>query len=238
MAEPKRHLDQLDSLEGPDLWQRVVEFQPSDRPLEPPARSVRRRVMAGSVALVVFALAAGLLWQALGRPSPEVSGASAVVPSPPRLITYRDEARGLTVSYPISWFRATQQLTPHLSNPHEILALGTYPLRPGGRKCAQLPVQAIGDLGPGDALLWLAERAGPASAPPRPASFRSALLSQGTDESPACLSSPKDFSHRVIAFSDAGRVFELYVAYGPSIPESRFEQLLAILDGLRFDRST
>jgi len=139
------------------------------------------------------------------------------------------------VTYPTSWFRATQQLTPHLSEPHEILALGTYSLRPGGPNCAQFPVNAIRDLGPEDALIWLAERTGPGDAPPRPESFLSAVSAQGTDESPACLSSKKDFTHRVITFSDAGRVFELYVAYGPSIPASRFAELLAILGALRFD---
>lgn len=47
-------------------------------------------------------------------------------------------------------------LTPQLSDPHEILAVGSYPLRPGvGPHCVQYPVNAIEDLAPNDTLVWL-----------------------------------------------------------------------------------
>ena len=72
--------------------------------------------------------------------------------------TTTNAADGFSVTYPSDWSPASEILTPTLTDPREIFALGTYPLRPGGPNCAQYPVNAIEDLGPTDALIWLAER--------------------------------------------------------------------------------
>ena len=93
--------------------------------------------------------------------------------------TPTEPPHGLLVTYPNDWMPASQILTPTLTDPREIFAVGTYPLRPGGTNCAQYPVNAIEDLGPSDALIWLAERQHvSASVPNRPTDFE-AWMSNG-----------------------------------------------------------
>src|SRR5579863_10258555 len=78
------------------------------------------------------------------------------------------------VTYPSNWHRASRSLTPHLSDPHEILTVGTGRLPVGGPRCAQVPVSALEAVGPTGALVSIQERS-PATAdggfPPRPARF-------------------------------------------------------------------
>jgi hypothetical protein len=151
--------------------------------------------------------------------------------------SFHSERHDLTVQYPPGWTRAAQRLTPSLTDPLEILALGTYPLRVGGDTCAQFPVNAIEDLGPTDALIWLAERRGPTSgAESLPSSFELLTGSGEGDESPDCLSTPKDFWHRNVEFSEDGRVFELYLAHGNAATGSTSE-MAGILDNLSLDAS-
>jgi hypothetical protein len=145
---------------------------------------------------------------------------------------------GLFVSYPDDWMPASEILTPALTDPREIFAVGTYPLRPGGSTCAQYPVNAIEDLGPADALIWLAERQKTStSVPNRPADFEAWMSAASVDDSPGCLSAPKDFVHRYGGFSDAGREFDLYVAYGASVSPNTLSQLWAILNHMSFTTS-
>jgi hypothetical protein len=139
------------------------------------------------------------------------------------------------VSYPATWHRATTALTPQLSDPHEILAAGSYPLRPGAPPhCVQYPVNAIDDLRPTDALVWLAERQAGGPFPPRRGLFLRSDL-RVTDESPACLGEPKVFFHGITAFEDQGRDFEVYVAWGSDAPAKTRRAALAVLDSLQFD---
>ena len=145
---------------------------------------------------------------------------------------------GFTVTYPSDWTPASEILTPALTDPREIFALGTYPLRPGGPTCSNFPVNAIEDLGPTDALIWLTERqdvSGNVSTPTRPSAFETWWKNiRGVDETAFCLSAPKDFEHHYGEFSDAGRVFGLYVAYGASVSPETLSELWAILDGMSF----
>jgi hypothetical protein len=145
------------------------------------------------------------------------------------------EAHGFTVSYPSDWTPAPEILTPTLTDPREIFAIGTYPLRSGGANCAQYPVNAIEDLGPTDALIWLAERQqASASAPNRPADFEAWISEAPVDDSPRCLGSVKDFVHHAGEFSDADRIFDLYVAYGTGASQETLSELWAILNGMTF----
>jgi len=83
-------------------------------------------------------------------------------------VTVGEDDRGFSVRYPAPWHRASTTLTPQLSDPHEILAVGSYPLRPGAQPhCVQYPVNAIEDLAPTDALVWVAERQVAGPFPPR-----------------------------------------------------------------------
>lgn len=146
-----------------------------------------------------------------------------------------DTEHGFTVSYPEGWTPATEILTPALTDPREILALATYPLRPDGVNCAQLPVNAIEDLRPTDALVWLAEREQGATEVTRPPDFETWASEAEPDVSPDCLATPKDFIHVYGEFSDAGRVFDLYVAYGRSASVVTLSELWTILNSLTFD---
>jgi hypothetical protein len=149
--------------------------------------------------------------------------------------TTTDAPNGFSVTYPSDWTPASEILTPALTDPREIFALGTYPLRPGGPNCAQFPVNAIEDLGPTDALVWLAERQqSSGNAPVRPADFEAWMSTAQADESPACLSAPKDMVHHSGSFSESGREFELYVAYGAAVSPKTLSELWAILNGMSF----
>ncbi|MBA2462372.1 MAG: hypothetical protein H0V45_11500, partial [Actinobacteria bacterium] len=96
--------------------------------------------MRGRIAICVALLAV------LAGCGDEQSSQDAV-PTPAERIAWRDEDGGLTVRYPETWRRSATPLTPHLGDPVEVLALGTYSLRPGGDRCAHQPVNAVDDLG-------------------------------------------------------------------------------------------
>jgi len=195
--------------------------------------SVRRALLVlGGVAVVAAeSCTGGQAHLATSTPSQPSSSVSPVVGG---WISVREEPAGFSVSYPSTWFRASAALTPKLSNPREILAVGSYPLRAGAPPhCLQYPVNAIEDLGSTDALLWLAERqTGGDFRPQRGPFLRSDLRS---DESPGCLSKPKAFFHGTLAFEDQGRNFEAYLAWGSGVPAKKWRQLLAVLDSLQFD---
>lgn len=161
---------------------------------------------------------------------------TAPTPSPPPgWVSYQDPPHEFSVQYPAEWHRSEEPLTPDLVDPQEILALGTFDLRPGGPNCAHLPVQALTDLGPGDALVWLAERerGDVSSYATRPAAF-GPTSGTDADESPDCLEEPKRFFHRWIAFQDEGRGFYILVAMGPDVSDETRQDAWAILDGLMF----
>jgi len=148
--------------------------------------------------------------------------------------TYSNDERGLEATYPSDWYRADERLTPNLGDPLEILSLGTYPLRPGGDRCAHFPVNALDDLGPDDAFISVLERAAPFPAsddPPRPSRFELPTDS-GTDR--FCVVSDERRDDWV-PFSDAGRAFYLLVAVGDSASEETRTELLTILNSLNFE---
>src|SRR4051794_26016923 len=78
-------------------------------------------------------------------------------PTPTTAVMFRDATNRFAVTYPRDWTRAETNLTPRLASPKEILSIGTYPLRPGGSNCAQVPVNALEDLGPADAFFTIEE---------------------------------------------------------------------------------
>jgi hypothetical protein len=157
-------------------------------------------------------------------------------PRPAAEISYSDPEQGFSVEYPPDWTRAEESLTPRLTDPKEILSLGTFPLRPGGHNCAQFPENAIDDLGPGDALVSIQERKNDRPSPfyqERPAHF-GASDGTGHDESPYCLDHEKSFFHRWIPFTDRGRYFYAYVAMGDDVSAERKDQMWEVIDSLRF----
>jgi hypothetical protein len=154
-------------------------------------------------------------------------------PEPEPWTTYRDKERRLEVSYPNDWYRSEEPLTPYLGDPKEILSLGTYPLRPGGDRCAHHPVNALQDLGRDDAFVSVLERAPPYPAigyPPRPSRFE---LPTDTRTHRFCVLSDGRLDEW-LPFSDDGRAFYLLVALGQDASEETKTDLLAILNSLRF----
>jgi hypothetical protein len=149
----------------------------------------------------------------------------------------RVRAHGLTAELPPGWQAASESLTPHLTDPREELAVGTYPLRYRQTECAHMPGSALEALGPGDAFVTLQERGlgvpdGEADFPARPARFGPEL--GGPSEAGACAPGGH-FSDHWFGFSDGGRHFHVLVAFGPQAPAEVQRQAWAILDGLRVD---
>jgi len=77
------------------------------------------------------------------------------------------------VTYPNDWLASDELIQPNVSSPFEILALATYPLRPGAEAVAdfQLPSNAAQDLGPNDILIWLNDAGEGNGMPARPSAF-------------------------------------------------------------------
>lgn len=151
--------------------------------------------------------------------------------------TYDVPETGVTISYPSSWKRSTRPLMPSLADPKELVALSTFPARPGGENCAHMPENAIEDMGPADALVVIEEHlsdfegAGTlADYPERPGQFgpSDGYPSEAVD----CLDQRKEFFDRFIPFRDSVRRFYAYVAFGTDTPPVIRTQAWAILDHL------
>jgi hypothetical protein len=148
---------------------------------------------------------------------------------------------GLTVSYPSSWTRSADPLLPGLADPRELIALSTFPTRAGGENCAHMPENAIEDMGAADALVVLEERVGDLEGsaatlrdyPERPKQFGpgGGYPSEAVD----CLDRRKEFFDRFIPFSESGRRFYAYVAFGADAPPAVRTQAWTILDRLEIE---
>lgn len=222
-----------------------------------PDRRGTSRVLAGIVALALFAGSGVLVWSALG-PRSELRDAGpqddepVTYPSPPAdVLTMREDDDDLfTATYPNGWFVPADPINDWVCSPYEILALATYPLRPGGEAVTdfQLPSRAVQDLGANDILIWVNENgsacggprdsAGPSGFPDRPARFGPVRVCGDFD-----LLCPSDGQNLVpgirswwIAFSDSGRSFYVFVGMGEDAyadPE-RQQQAWDVLDSLQF----
>jgi hypothetical protein len=145
---------------------------------------------------------------------------------------------GLTVSYPSTWTRSADPLMPGLADPRELVALSTSPVRAGGDNCAHMPENAIEDMRTTDALVVIEERIGDLESaaatlrdyPERPEHFgpSNGYPSEAVD----CLDRRKAFFDRFIPFSESGRRFYAYVAFGADTPPAIRTQAWTILDRL------
>jgi hypothetical protein len=154
----------------------------------------------------------------------------------PGWVSFQSARYNYRVSYPSTWQRARTSLTPHLSDPHEILTVGTGRLPVGGPRCAQVPVHALEAVGATGALVSIQERA-PANAnsfPPRPTTFR---LRPERLEISACLAPGGRPRMYMIPFRDQGRHFYALVALGRTAKSQTRNDALRVLDSLRFSRT-
>jgi hypothetical protein len=188
--------------------------------------------IAGRVVAGIAALAVASLLPSCGEGLPERAASAPAKP-------VRFAARGLSVELPVGWQAAASSLTPHLVDPREVLAVGTFPLRYRESDCAHVAGSALEDLGPADAFITLQERGiDPGSSwpdfPRRPAHFGPQL--GGPSEASACVPDGR-FTDHWFGFSDGDRRFHVLVAFGPETPPGVRRQAWAILDGLRVDPS-
>jgi len=116
----------------------------------------------------------------------------------------------------------------------ELLALGTYELRPGGDRCAHQPVNAIEDLGPRDALIVVFERAPPYTESGYPPRQGTPELAGGTGR--FCVPGTNRLDSW-LSFGEHGRAFYALLALGENASEETRAQLLAVYDGIVFNRS-
>lgn len=153
--------------------------------------------------------------------------------TPTRWRTYRDRARGVEVRLPDGWRRAPKSLTPRLTDPREIFAAGTYPLRYRPTNCEAFAGSAREDLGRRDALVVVQEQGNPHSPgfPPRPRSFAGRPAQPG---GPGCGEHPGADTWW-LPFRDAGRRFYALVVIGREGSWRTRSEAFALLDSLRFD---
>jgi hypothetical protein len=147
--------------------------------------------------------------------------------------TYRDEKARLALRYPPGWQVSEGRLMPLLTEPRELVSLGTSALRSGDERCPQAPEAAVEALGSTDALISLLEFRSEAHAPPR----SKRLLPFEGARAPTCnrLQLPSGFLVRSRSFEDRGRVFQLYVAVGESASDETRRETTEILNSLTVD---
>ena len=177
----------------------------------------------------LLVMSAALLIMACGAEPPE-----RVASALPSVV-----ANGLIAQLSAGWQAAPSALTPHLQDPREVLAIGTYPLRYRETDCAHVPGSALEDLGPGDALVTLQERGLDRGSlwsgfPERPARFGPELGSRS--EASQCVPAARLIDHW-FAFTDGDRHFHVLVAFGERASPAVREQAWSILDTLRVDPS-
>jgi hypothetical protein len=194
------------------------------------------------------------------RAAPATGATGASGPTPPSgptgssapadVLTTREDEDFFEVTYPAGWHVSPSPINDWVCSPYEILALATYPLRPGGQAVTdfQLPSHAIEDLGPNDILIWLNENgsacagtrdsAGPSGFPDRPTHLGPVQVCGDFD-----LLCPSDGRGQVpgirswwIAFNDAGRSFYVFVGMGEAAYSNpdRQQQAWDVLDSLDF----
>jgi hypothetical protein len=163
---------------------------------------------------------------------------------------YTDEQDGFSVTVPEGWLVAPEPINTWVASPREILAMATYPLRPGGEAVVdiQLPSHAIDDLGPNDMLIWLNEAGTGSGFPPRPERFAPSTPCEGWSR--LCpeptgtdvwsgLDHPPDTRGWWLGFHDNGRGFYVFVGMGNRAFENpdRAREVWDVLDTLAVDPS-
>jgi len=150
-------------------------------------------------------------------------------PERPGWTAFTDAAHGLDVRFPSDWHRARRSLTPALTDPAEVLTLATFPLRRGPHRwCAQVPEQALRDLGPRDVLLTLQERHGGGFGDARPTLGPATATDFAT-----CVHREGAFEEHWTTFGRGGRSFRLYAALGREVTARRRAQLRGVVRSLR-----
>lgn len=163
--------------------------------------------------------------------------------------TLHDENDLFTVTYPSDWIVSEVPINDWVCSPFEILALATYPLRPGGVAVTdgQVPSNAVDDMGPNDILIWVndngsicegtREAGDGAGFPERPTRFApESVCSEGDPFCREGSSNVPGIRSWWIAFQDSGRGFYIFVGMGEQAYADPARAQLAwdVLDSLQF----
>jgi hypothetical protein len=152
-------------------------------------------------------------------------------------VSFRDPAVGVSGAYPAGWHQA-RALT-RLTDPREVVAIASFPLRDGSKAGECGPSHPIEDMPRDGAFVWLLEYRPPrgdpwaevqrADFPPKPTRFelRRSRLEPGT----SCFAGPGSTA----TFSAADRPFQLLVTFGSRPSDARLRDVEAVVDSLRFD---
>jgi hypothetical protein len=186
--------------------------------------------------LVAGLLAASVLVACGSGSAEEMLAPAEMTIQAPALTTYDDQEGRFSIRYPAAWERSMQSLTPGLTDPREIVSVGSYHMRPGGELCAHLPVNALEDLSPADAFLTIQERAQPhlADYPPRPTQFDLGKPTEGFDGE-LCVREPGDLDQWWLPFRDGSRAFYALVALGTSASKETRQQVTQTLNSFHID---
>jgi hypothetical protein len=153
-----------------------------------------------------------------------------------------DRDHGFSVELPSGWTRAAGKITPQITDPLEILTVGTLPIAgadPHG-VCEPGSQPALPAFTEQDALVTLQEsgrgalRINPLSHPPRPDHFRPESFPHGSTFTD-CFVGDLPVEDHWFGFADAGRAFHVLVIIGRAAPRHVRDEAWSILDRLRFD---
>jgi hypothetical protein len=195
-------------------------------------RDRHRRLGVATVIACGTALAVGaaVIVAGLGSSSPSVRIQPATTAPEERTISSNIE-----VALPDGWTRATKNILPSLLDPRLVFAAATYALEPTDHNCAQIPGNALEQLGPTDAFVWITQRSGPiepdGSFVARPGTI---LPTSGDDalqgDLPLCLDQPLRGSARTLRVLTNGQALYINWAIGSEITPERLAQLATILN--------
>jgi hypothetical protein len=150
--------------------------------------------------------------------------------------TYADPGRGFAISFPPSWRRATESMS-RISEPRELVSLGTTVLRRHATDCEAFAGSAGASMDGDDVVITLWERGhDPRSEwrdfPPRPRRFGPVADAQAAGR--GCGEPPGTTIHwRNV--TDSGRHLHTLVRVGPEAPADAVAQSWSILDTLQLD---
>lgn len=209
---------------------RVAVFQPSPSQLESGRMTLSESGRVGGVIVVYFDAGGRAVTAVGGHFGPFVDS-----PGPDDQAQVEIAQFNVSLTYPGRWHLADSTLTPALGNPREVFSVGSFPLRPGGPRCAQAPTQALHDMEPTDVFLTVQERVGefPSSGfDPRPGNFGPAL---GSSDNVFydCLDPDERADIGVIHwiwFSDQDRYFHVLVALGGDASSDDTAAIWKVLD--------
>jgi hypothetical protein len=180
--------------------------------------------------VTVAVIVAGLVLSSCGADEEPSAPAAAVAPA--GMTRFTDERRGFEVTFPTGWVRAETVLTPSLSDPLEILSVGTIDPVPNDASsaCAQHPVATMERVGPRDVFVTIQERANAVSGEMRPGPPQLDAVVPDDSELPACLRREVPFKTYWMPFRLGDRGLYANAALGDEVSPERRAELQAVLD--------